>query len=172
MLRVVRPGGDRGIVEDSAGMRLQKNPPVIEWLTDKVAGTSMWFGNEGLYVPVACPPGRIIATVSVQETPNGPLRGMVKVIPGKLSDTIARLAPEKVSVRVTDAKKGPGALESPVVITTVPGSVQISGGGGAHLRVDLSQPSNGKDYEGLCASGEAFVYVAMTRLMVRRLARA
>jgi len=30
----------------------------------------------------------------------------------------------------------------------------------------------GKDYERLCASGEAFVYVAMTRLMVRRLARA
>ena len=30
----------------------------------------------------------------------------------------------------------------------------------------------GKDYEKLCASGEAFVYVAMTRLMVRRLARA
>jgi putative transposase len=29
-----------------------------------------------------------------------------------------------------------------------------------------------KDYERLCASGEAFVYVAMTRLMVRRLARA
>jgi hypothetical protein len=29
-----------------------------------------------------------------------------------------------------------------------------------------------KDYERLCASAEAFVYVAMTRLMVRRLARA
>jgi putative transposase len=29
-----------------------------------------------------------------------------------------------------------------------------------------------KDYEKLCATGEAFVYVAMTRLMVRRLARA
>ena len=28
-----------------------------------------------------------------------------------------------------------------------------------------------KDYEKLCASGEAFVYAAMTRLMVRRLAR-
>ena len=26
------------------------------------------------------------------------------------------------------------------------------------------------DYERLCASGEAFVYAAMTRLMVRRLA--
>jgi putative transposase len=29
-----------------------------------------------------------------------------------------------------------------------------------------------KDYERLCATGEAFLYVAMTRLMVRRLARA
>jgi putative transposase len=29
-----------------------------------------------------------------------------------------------------------------------------------------------KDYERLCATGEAFVYTAMTRLMVRRLARA
>jgi putative transposase len=28
-----------------------------------------------------------------------------------------------------------------------------------------------KDYERLCATGEAFVYVAMMRLMVRRLAR-
>ena len=28
-----------------------------------------------------------------------------------------------------------------------------------------------KGYERLCASGEAFIYVAMTRLMVRRLAR-
>ena len=29
-----------------------------------------------------------------------------------------------------------------------------------------------KDYERLCATAEAFIYVAMTRLMVRRLARA
>ena len=29
-----------------------------------------------------------------------------------------------------------------------------------------------KDYERLCVNGEAFVYIAMTRLMVRRLARA
>ena len=29
-----------------------------------------------------------------------------------------------------------------------------------------------KDYERLCATGEALVYAAMTRLMVRRLARA
>lgn len=29
-----------------------------------------------------------------------------------------------------------------------------------------------KDYERLCATGEAFIYAAMTRLMARRLARA
>jgi hypothetical protein len=29
-----------------------------------------------------------------------------------------------------------------------------------------------KDYERLCAAGEAFIYAEMTRLMVRRLARA
>ncbi len=29
-----------------------------------------------------------------------------------------------------------------------------------------------KDYERLCATGEALVYAAMTRLMARRLARA
>jgi transposase len=29
-----------------------------------------------------------------------------------------------------------------------------------------------KDYERLCTTGEAFIYAAMTRLMVRRLARA
>jgi putative transposase len=28
-----------------------------------------------------------------------------------------------------------------------------------------------KDYERLCETGESFIYVAMTRLMVRRLAR-
>ena len=28
-----------------------------------------------------------------------------------------------------------------------------------------------KDYERLCSTGEAFVYAAMTRLMIRRLAR-
>lgn len=46
-------------------------------------------------------------------------------------------------------------------------------GGGAHLRLDGPQPQDGqRDYERLCATGEAFIYAAMTRLMVRRLARA
>jgi hypothetical protein len=46
-------------------------------------------------------------------------------------------------------------------------------GGGADLRLALPQsPHEPMDYERLCATGEAFVYVAMMRLMVRRLARA
>ena len=46
-------------------------------------------------------------------------------------------------------------------------------GGRKDLRLDLPQPSDElRDYERLCVTGEAFVYVAMTRLMVRRLARA
>ncbi len=45
-------------------------------------------------------------------------------------------------------------------------------GGGAHLLAALSeQEDEPRDYEWLCASAEAFVYAAMIRLMVRRLAR-
>ena len=45
-------------------------------------------------------------------------------------------------------------------------------GGGAHLRMDLPQALSGsKDYEALCTTGEPLVYVAMARLMARRLAR-
>ena len=33
-------------------------------------------------------------------------------------------------------------------------------------------PRLGKDHEWLCAAGEALIYAAMTRLMVRRLAQA
>jgi transposase len=52
-------------------------------------------------------------------------------------------------------------------------SVASTLGGGTLLRLDLPQPEDmSKDYERLCASGEAFVYAAMSRLMLRRLARA
>ncbi len=45
-------------------------------------------------------------------------------------------------------------------------------GGGADLLSWLGQNRRmSKDYERLCASAEAFVYAAMIRLMVRRLAR-
>jgi hypothetical protein len=46
-------------------------------------------------------------------------------------------------------------------------------GGGEDLLLALSEREDEPmDYERLCASAEAFVYVAMIRLMVRRLARA
>jgi len=38
--------------------------------------------------------------------------------------------------------------------------------------VRTEQEDEHRDYERLCASGEAFIYAAMSRLMVRRLARA
>ena len=41
----------------------------------------------------------------------------------------------------------------------------------AHLLVAFPEPRMSKDYERLCATSEAFVYAAMARLMVRRLAR-
>ena len=45
-------------------------------------------------------------------------------------------------------------------------------GGGEDLLVALpEQEEEPMDYERLCASAEAFVYAAMIRLMVRRLAR-
>jgi hypothetical protein len=45
-------------------------------------------------------------------------------------------------------------------------------GGGAHLLlVRAEQEDELRDYERLCESAEAFVYAAMIRLMVRRLAR-
>ena len=42
-----------------------------------------------------------------------------------------------------------------------------------HLRlVKPESPHELRDCERLCATGEAFIYAAMSRLMVRRLARA
>jgi hypothetical protein len=46
-------------------------------------------------------------------------------------------------------------------------------GSGTLLCLDLSQSKDElRDYERLCARGEALVYAAMSRLMLRRLARA
>jgi hypothetical protein len=43
-------------------------------------------------------------------------------------------------------------------------------GGGTLIRLDQPQQEDEPtDYERLCASGEAFVYAAMSRLMLRRL---
>jgi hypothetical protein len=45
-------------------------------------------------------------------------------------------------------------------------------GGGADTGMDRpAKEDEPMDYERLCASGEAFVYAAMIRLMTRRLAR-
>ena len=46
------------------------------------------------------------------------------------------------------------------------------GGGEDLLLAKPEQEDELMDYERLCASAEAFVYAAMIRLMVRRLARA
>jgi hypothetical protein len=138
--RVVRPGGVKGTVEGSAGTKPQKNPPVIAWLREKVAGISMWFGKEGLYVPLA-PPERTIVMVSVQVLPST-LKVTGKDAPGKLRVTLSRLGPEKVSVRATDMTKGPGARESPVVMTAVPGSVQVRGGGGGSTPMHSSSSAS------------------------------
>ena len=46
-------------------------------------------------------------------------------------------------------------------------------GGRVHLLLAFSEQEDElRDYERLCATAEAFVYVTMARLMVRRLARA
>jgi hypothetical protein len=45
------------------------------------------------------------------------------------------------------------------------------GGGREDVLVGRSEPQDEKDYERLPESSEAFIYVAMTRLMARRLAR-
>jgi hypothetical protein len=45
-------------------------------------------------------------------------------------------------------------------------------GGGAYAVLDRpAKEDELRDYERLCASGEAFVYAAMIRLMTRRIAR-
>lgn len=44
-------------------------------------------------------------------------------------------------------------------------------GSGAKLFVDGSEPQDEQGLRGVPETGEAFMYVAMTRLMVRRLAR-
>ena len=52
------------------------------------------------------------------------------------------------------------------------GSCLKAVGGGADLLVDRADPQDElKDYEKLAETGEAFVFVAMSRLMARWLAR-
>jgi hypothetical protein len=56
--------------------------------------------------------------------------------------------------------------------TRVRGFASSMGGGKDVLLALSEQEDELRDYERLCASAEAFVYAAMIRLMVRRLARA
>ena len=73
--------------------------------------------------------------------------------------------------------QGMGQGRHEVRLAKADGAARLCGftpqmGGGAHLLVALSeQEDEPMDYERLCASEEAFVYAAMIRLMVRRLAR-
>jgi hypothetical protein len=55
--------------------------------------------------------------------------------------------------------------------TRLQGAAEEVGGREDVLLVDRSEPQDEKDYERLPESSEAFIYLAMTRLMVRRLAR-
>jgi hypothetical protein len=68
---VVRPGGVKGAVEGPAGMNWQKKPPDIALLTTRVRGMSM-SPEEGLKLPIAVPPGRLMVMVLLQVMPNGP----------------------------------------------------------------------------------------------------
>ncbi|MBV9452619.1 MAG: hypothetical protein JOZ19_00635 [Rubrobacter sp.] len=47
------------------------------------------------------------------------------------------------------------------------GNVAKALGSGAHLLLALSEQEDEQDYERLCATAEAFIYVAITRLMVK-----
>ena len=70
---------------------------------------------------------------------------------------------------------GQGGQEDRLAESDAAAGVRGSGwavGGGAHLLlVRAEQEDELRDYERLCQSAEAFVYAAMIRLMVRRLAR-
>lgn len=82
-----------------------------------------------------------------------------------------KLAPEKVGERVGKGGGSDRPTEALFGAQEVRGSASTPVG-----RADLflvgAEPQDEKDYERLAATSEAFVYVAMLRLMARRLARA
>jgi putative transposase len=63
-------------------------------------------------------------------------------------------------------------LAEPYAAARVRGFAEALGGGANFFLARSKQEDEPMDYERLCASAEAFVYAAMIRLMVRRLARA
>jgi hypothetical protein len=54
----------------------------------------------------------------------------------------------------------------------LPGRAPEAVGGGAHIQLVSAVPRLAQEYERLCATSEAYIYAAMSRLMLRRLARA
>ena len=65
-----------------------------------------------------------------------------------------------------------GRLAKADAAARVRGFAEEVAGGEDLLVAGPEQEDEPMDYERLCATWEAFVYAAMTRLMVRRLARA
>jgi hypothetical protein len=96
-------------------------------------------------------------------------------------DGTDRTSPAEAATRGADEDMGEGGvgqrgrssdrLEEATASEGLRGLLTEEMGGGAHLLV--LRPKNrrmSKDYERLRESSEAFIYVAMSRLMVRRLA--
>jgi putative transposase len=86
-----------------------------------------------------------------------------------------KLAPEEVMRRWVKEWAKEGVAIDPEKLSGPRRFSEICLGDGwssVHLLVVGTQPSYEKDYERLAATSETFVYVAMSRLMVRRLARA
>jgi hypothetical protein len=76
-----------------------------------------------------------------------------------------------VGLRVGQGRYEEGRLTEAIASARIPGAPPPLGGG-TLFRLDLPQPKDElRDYERLCTTGEAFVYAAMSRLMVRPLAR-
>jgi hypothetical protein len=90
------------------------------------------------------------------------------------SNVRAKLPPKKCSDEVGGAI-GQGRQDSRLAEASA--TAGISGpptplGGGTLICLDWPQQEDElRDYEKLCATSEAFVYAAMSRLMLRRLAR-
>src|SRR5215210_2732777 len=97
---------------------------------------------------------------------HGPERG------GRAQTTQARTGGGRQSLGAGMGQGGPkDRLAEPYAAARIRG-LASSMGGGADLLSWIGQNRRmSKDYERLCASAEAFVYVAMIRLMARRLAR-
>jgi putative transposase len=104
-------------------------------------------------------------------------RGWVEKVLGWSVDLVQRprkSAPEEVALRSHGQPSGPkgrraGGLADAHASTRFPGTASAVGSG-THLFLDRSENRRmSKDYERLTETSEAFIYVTMSRLMVRRL---